>query len=109
MVESTLDAIPQIGPHGRQRPVMLHADKGYEGRTVERALEERGIIPRIARRRIESSKRRGRFRWVVERTFAWMARFRRLVVRYERRADIHLAFTTTDAALVCLKPCRRFC
>jgi transposase len=45
---------------------------------------------------------------VVERTFAWMARFRRLVVRYERRADIHLAFATLAAALVCLSQLRRF-
>jgi transposase len=28
---------------------------------------------------------------VVERTFAWLDRFRRLTVRYERRADLHLA------------------
>ena len=46
------------------------------------------IRPRIARRGIESSERLGRYRWVVERTFAWLHRFRRLIIRYERRADI---------------------
>ncbi len=30
-------------------------------------------------------------RWVVERTFAWLNQFRRLRVRYEKRADIHEA------------------
>jgi transposase len=65
-------------------------------------------MPRIARRGLEDSRRLGRHRWVVERTFAWMARFRRLVVRYERRADIHLAFATLAAALVCLSQLRRF-
>ncbi|MEU6395282.1 transposase, partial [Streptomyces sp. NPDC046939] len=30
--------------------------------------------------------------WVVERTFAWLHGFRRLRVRWERRADIHEAF-----------------
>ncbi|NGM24419.1 transposase, partial [Roseomonas stagni] len=54
-------------------------------------------------------KRLGRHRWVVERTLAWMARFRRLVVRYERREDIHLAFVTLAAALVCLNQINRFC
>jgi hypothetical protein len=44
-----------------------------------------------------------------ERTFAWLNRFRRLTLRYERRADIHLAFTTLACALVCLNQIRRFC
>lgn len=51
----------------------------------------------------------GRHRWVVERTLAWLARFRRLAARCERRADIHLAFTTLGCALVCLNQIRRFC
>ena len=33
----------------------------------------------------------GHCRWVVERTFAWLHNFKRLLVRYERRADIHRA------------------
>jgi len=60
----------------------------------------RHIQPRIARRGIESSAKLGRHRWVVERTLAWFGQFRRLVVRYERRADIHLAFLTLAAALI---------
>jgi transposase len=101
MLEATLDAVPPVsgGKRGRprRRPEKLHADKAYTGRPVREALRKRGITPRIARRGIEDSRRLGRHRWVVERTFAWMARFRRLVVRYERRADIHLAFATLAA------------
>ena len=59
--------------------------------------------------RIESSQKLGRHHWVVERTLAWLARFRRLTERYERRADIHLAFTTLGYALICLNQIRRFC
>ena len=66
-----------------------------------RALRRRGIIPRIARRGIESRERLGRYRWVVERTLSWLNRFRRLKVRYERRADIHEAFLSLGCALVC--------
>lgn len=40
---------------------------------------------------IEICQRLGRYRWVVERTFAWLNRYRRLTIRYERRADIHQA------------------
>jgi transposase len=40
------------------------------------------------RRRIDSSQRLGRHRWVVERSFAWLLGFRRLGVHYQRRADL---------------------
>src|SRR5919205_400267 len=68
-----------------------------------RALRRRHITARIARRSIESRERLGRHRWVVERTLSWIARFRRLAVRYERRADIHLAFLVLACALICVR------
>jgi transposase len=37
----------------------------------------------------------------VERTFAWLNQFRRLRVRYEKRADIHEAFLSLGCALIC--------
>ncbi|MFZ1428040.1 MAG: transposase, partial [Geminicoccaceae bacterium] len=65
---------------------------------------------RIARRGLDTSERLGRHRWVVERTFAWFARFRRLVVRYEQRADIFEAFLHLAAAMICCRFVERwFC
>jgi transposase len=113
MLAPTLDAVPSLrsGRRGRprRRPGKLHADKAYDHHRCRRECQARGIVPRIARRGIESSARLGRHRWVVERTFAWLARYRRLTVRYERRADIHLAFTTLACALICMSQIRRFC
>ena len=113
MLAATLDAVPPVrsGRRGRprRRPDKLHADKGYDHRRNRRECRARGIAPRIARRGIDSSQRLGRHRWVVERTHAWMNRFRRLAVRYERHEDIHLAFATLGCALVCLNQIRRFC
>ena len=40
---------------------------------------------------------------MVERTFGWLHRMRRLLVRYERRADIQEAFLTLGCALIALK------
>jgi hypothetical protein len=37
----------------------------------------------------------------VELTFVWLLYFRRQTVRYERRADIHLAFLSFSACLIC--------
>jgi IS5 family transposase len=104
VLEPALDAIPPIkGPWGRprRRPAKLHADKGYDFDRCRKACRRRGITPRIARRGIDSSERLGRHRWVVERTLAWLARFRRLTVRYERRVDLHQAFLTLACALIC--------
>jgi len=38
--------------------------------------------------------------WVAERALAWLARFRRLTVRYERRATIHRALLVFGCALI---------
>lgn len=105
-----VDAIPAIRtPRGgrRKRPKKLHADKGYDFGVNRRALRARGITPRIARRGIESKERLGRYRWVVERgcplgSIAWLNQFKRLAVRYERRADIHEAFLHLGCSVICL-------
>jgi transposase len=102
--EQMLDAIPPIKqPSGRRRkrPGKLHADKAYDIPRCRQALARRHIRVRIARKGIDSSARLGRHRWVVERTLAWLSQYRRLTVRYERRADIHQAFLTLGCCLIC--------
>ena len=86
----------------RKRPDKLHADKAYDFRRCRQALHARHIKVRIARRGVDSSTKLGRHRWVVERTLAWLARFRRLTVRYERSAILHQAFLSLACALICL-------
>jgi transposase len=102
--EELLDSIsPIAGQRGRarRRPDKLHADKAYDHRRCRQACHRRGIAPRIARRGVETSQKLGRHRWVIERTFAWVNRFRRLVTRYERRSDIHHALTAFACSLIC--------
>jgi IS5 family transposase len=109
---AALDAIPPIRrPRGRprHRPDKLHADKAYDYPVNRRACRARHIKARIARRGIDSSQTLGRHRWVVERTLAWLNCFRRLTIRYERRADIHQAFLTLGCAVICFQQLQRFC
>ncbi len=104
MMLDTVDAIEPIErPVGRprKRPAKLHADKAYDSKALREELRRRSIMPRIARKGVESSERLGRHRWVVERTLSWLNRYRRLRVRYERRADMHLAFLHIGCALIC--------
>ena len=109
--EALIDAIPPSKrPWGRprHRPEKLHADKAYDSRRCRQALHRRKIKVRIARKGVERSERLGRHRWVVERTLAWLSRFRRLTVRYERRCAIHDAFLHLGCALICLNYLDRF-
>lgn len=108
--EELVDGVePVKGPRGRprKRPDKLHADKGYDYPRCRRFLRSRRIRARIARRGIESSERLGRYRWTVERTFAWLSCYRRLTVRYERRADLHEALLELGCALVCFNYLQR--
>ena len=102
--EALLDAIPPIKQatgRRRKRPAKGPADKAYDIPRCRRALTKRHIKVRIARKGIDTSERLGRHRWVVERTLAWLNRYRRLTVRYERRADIHDAVLTLGCCLLC--------
>jgi transposase len=111
-LEPLLDTIPPIQRRRgrpRRRPDKLHADTAYDYPFCRRACRRRGIKPRIARRGIESSQKLGRHRWVVERTLAWLHRFRRLAIRYERCDDIHYAVLKLGCILICLSQLHRFC
>jgi transposase len=102
--EELIDAVPpitQAARRRRKRPAKLHADKAYDIPRCRRFLHRRHIKVRIARKGIDSSQRLGRHRWVIERTLAWLNRYRRLTIRYERRVDIHQAFLTLGCALIC--------
>lgn len=99
-------AVPAVrSPRGprRRKPAKLHADKAYDSAELREWLRERGIIPRIARKGIESSERLGRVRWVIERTIAWLSGYRRLTIRYERKASHFAAFLTLAATITCYK------
>lgn len=97
-------AIPDVrSPRGprRRRPNKLHADKGYDYDDLRHWLRNRNIVPRIARTGIESSATLGGYRWRVERSFSWLLNYRRLAIRWERKATNFAGFLTLAAALTC--------
>jgi Transposase DDE domain len=105
--EELIDAVEPIKRPGRgrprKRPEKLHAyPEPTTTKKCKRALRKRGIKSRIARKGVESTEKLGQHRWVVERTLAWLAKYRRLTIRYERRDDIHEAFLHLGCSLICL-------
>ena len=94
---ATLDSIiaprPQPRPYHRQH---LCLDKGYDSAEIEAGVRQRGYEPHIRRRGEEaldpgSGRRHPARRWVVERTGSWLNRFRKLLIRWEKKAENYLA------------------
>jgi transposase len=97
-------AIPALrGKTGRprQRPEAVQGDRAYGSRAHHRWLQSLGIADALARKGWPHGSGLGKTRWVVERTLSWLHQFRRLRIRYERRADIHQAFLTLGCAIIC--------
>jgi transposase len=84
-----------------RKPQLIQGDRGYDSPPHRDQRAQRGIASLLAKRGTPHGSGLGRTRWVVERTFAWLHRVRRLAVRYERRPSIHEAFLTLGCALIC--------
>jgi transposase len=99
-----VDSIPALAGrrgHPRRRPDAIFGDRAYDSQPHREEMTDRGIDPHFPHRRAEHGSGLGTKRWVVERTIAWLHRFRRLRVRFERRADIHEGFLHLGCALIC--------
>jgi transposase len=99
-----IEAIPPVrGRRGRpqKRPATVYADRAYDYDRHRKAVQAKGIQPRIARRGTEHGSGLGVYRWVVEQCFALLHWFRRLRIRWEIRDDIHEAFLTLACGVIC--------
>ncbi|MER5619061.1 IS5 family transposase [Streptomyces sp. NPDC002215] len=104
-----LDAIPHnrgLRGRPRHRPRRLLADRGYDFDKYRRLVRARGITPKIARRGTPHGSGLGKTRWVIERTFARLHQFKRLRIRYEIRADLHLGLLQLTCSIICLRRLR---
>ena len=96
-----IDALPPLqGVRGRprHRPDCVIGDRGYDAEGIRQGLRARHIVPLLAKRNTEHGSGVGRYRWVVERTFAWITQCRRLGKDYETlpessEAMIYIAMT----------------
>ena len=97
LVEETLASMPIDRPAATpQKPQHLCMDKGYDYADVRATVAEWGFTAHIKTRGEEAEARRSipgyrARRWVVERTHSWMNRFRRLLIRWEKKTENYLA------------------
>ena len=94
----------------RPLPERLIGDKAYDSDSLDADLAELGvemIAPHHPKRRRKTQDlrplRRYRRRWYVERLFAWLMRFRRLVTRYEAKAENYLGLVQLACISILLR------
>jgi transposase len=106
LARPTIESIPIERPQPTQeRPQGLCLDAAYDNVEVRDLCEEFAFTAHI-RSRGEEKKALAREagfrarRWVVERTHSWLNRFRRILVRWEKRADTYLAMLHLACGLI---------
>ena len=109
MVRETIESIPVKRPAPTPAmPQGMCLDKGYDYDEVRDLLAEFGFTAHI-RARGEEAKAlqqdagfRAR-RWVVERTHSWMNRFRRVLIRWDKKVCNYLGFLHMACAYITYK------
>ena len=106
MARATLESIPIARPEPTaEKPQGLCLDKGYDYEEVRALLAEFGYTAHIRARDEEAQALRREAgykarRWVVERTHSWLNRFRRILIRWEKKPANYLAMLHLACALV---------
>ena len=107
LVEATIDS-----GFTQYAPDRLIGDKAYDSDKLDQQLSDDRAIELIAPHKKNRKKprtqdgrklRRYRRRWKVERLFAWLQNFRRLVIRYEYHVDNFLALVQLGCSIILLR------
>jgi transposase len=83
-------------------------DKGYDYQEVRDILTEFGFTAHIRSRGEEAQELKRKAgvrarRWVVERTHSWMNRFRRILIRWEKKPENYIGFLHFACALIAFR------
>jgi len=107
-VKELLEVVDGIEPvagkvgRPRQRPEKLYGDRAYDSEPHREELRRRSIHPELARRNTEHGSGLGVFRWVVERFFSWLHRFRKLRLRTDWHTVNHQGLLKLACSIICL-------
>jgi putative transposase len=109
LVEATLQNLVVTRPRPTKPPPQgMCLDKGYDYAEVRDTLQAFGFTAHIQARGEEAQvlKRHAGFRarrWVVERTHSWMNRFRRVLIRWDKKGETYLGFLHFACALIAFR------
>jgi transposase len=114
LVEPTLGGIVPNRPEPTEdQPQGMCMDKAYDYDDVRDTLDAFGFTAHIRSRGEETFaiKRQAGFkarRWVVERTHSWINRFRRLLIRWDKKPDNYIALLHFACALIAFRAAGSF-
>lgn len=106
MVRDTIESIPVDRPEPSPRKKQgMCLDKGYDYDDVREVLAEFGFTAHIRCRGEEAKaiKEKAGFkarRWVVERTHSWFNRFRRILIRWEKKPENYIGLLHLVCAVI---------
>lgn len=109
LLEQTLDAVVVERPEAtEEEPQNLCLDKAYDFDECRKEAEERAYIPHIRARGEEQKEKRETpgyraRRWVVEVCHSWLNRFRKILVRFEKKLATHLGLLQFACAYIVFK------
>lgn len=106
LVEATLDETVTVG-----RPRRLVGDRAYDSDPLDQKLVQCGIelIAPHRKNRVKPASQDGRplrrykRRWKIERTFAWLNKFKRVITRWDRCIKRYTAFVHLALAMILLR------
>ncbi len=103
MIPATVESRPLRPPKGTSQHMCM--DKGYDYPETRGLLEIYDYVAHIRSRgeeekEMERNRKRKARRWVVERAISWMNRFRRLLVRWEKKHENYLAIAEFVCAYI---------
>lgn len=112
LLDGCVAAPPEVDP-GAERHLCL--DRGYDYAKCREAAVTRGYTVHIPPKASEATplpppgdpQRHLPRRWVVEVSHSWFNRFRRVLVRWEKRARLYLGFVQLAASLIIYRKLRR--
>ena len=114
LVRATIESIVIERPEPMpQQPQGMCLDKGYDYEEVRDTLTEFGFTAHIRSRGEEAQALRREAgerarRWVVERSHSWLNRFRRILVRWDKKPENHIAFLHFACALIAFRAAGSF-
>jgi transposase len=111
LVEATLESIPVGRPEPtEEEPQGMCLDKGYDYDDTRELVREFGFTAHVRARGEEAKalKREAGYRarrWVVERTHSWMNRFRRILIRWEKKVENYFGMLHLVCAWITYRCC----
>jgi transposase len=109
LVCETLESLVVERPEPTEtQPQGLCLDKGYDYQQVRDIVAEFGFTAHIKARGEEAQaiQREAGFRarrWVVERAHSWLNRFRRILIRWDKKPENYIAFLHFACALIAFR------